>query len=133
MSNVTVQEYADVLSDPHALFWDGHCTAAHERPRIRLALAAKKSGALGVLLQADTSRDVWLMVSGLRAKVRGNRITLTGPAGLSLTLDLAVHTASGSLEVVVSDKKRTTHRTVRFAVELDRLTGKPGRPSANAA
>jgi hypothetical protein len=129
MSEVTVQDYADILSNSHTLFYDGHCTAATHHPRIRLALTARKTGALGVLMLADEKRDVWLMASGLQAKVRGGRITLTGPTGLILKLSLTDKAATGSLDARVSNKERTRKRAVSFPVALKRLKGPPGRPS----
>jgi hypothetical protein len=56
---------------------------------------------------ADKNRDVWLMASGLKAKVRGDRMTLTGPAGLTLKLSVTGKTATGSLEASVSNKAQT--------------------------
>jgi hypothetical protein len=131
MSNIPVQDYANVLSDSHTLFYDGHCTADSHRPRIRLALAAERTGALGVLLLADEKRDVWLMASGLQATVRGRHVTLAGPAGLTLKLSLTRGAASGSLHARVSNKARTRKRAVSFPVSLKRLTRSPGRPSQN--
>jgi hypothetical protein len=131
MSEITIQQYADILSRSHTLFYDGDCTAASHHTRIRLALAARKTGALGVLLMADKKRDVWLMASGLKAKVRGDRITLTGPAGLTLKLSVTEKTATGSLEASVSNKAQTKKRSVSFPVDLKRLSGRPGRPSTD--
>lgn len=114
MSKITVQDYANILSQPHTLFWDGHCTAASHHPQVRLALTARKTGALGVLLQADDKHDIWLMVSGLQVKARRNQVTLTGPTGLVLKLSFTDKAATGSLNVLVSNKERTKKRTVRF-------------------
>jgi hypothetical protein len=128
---ISLQDYADILARPHTLFWDGHCTVAGHEPRIRLALTARKTGALGVLLLADEKRDAWLMVSGLEATARADQVTLTGRTGLILKLSFTDKAATGSLEVLVSDKKQTRKRRVSLAVALKKLAGPPGPPSAS--
>jgi hypothetical protein len=130
MTNVTIAEYAKVLSEPHALFWDGYCTSVKPHQKIRLALAAKKTGALGVLLVAETSRDIWLITSGLHAEISGSHITLTGPKGLVMKLTFSGKSATGSLTMVVTEKKTGKKYPARLAVSLKELSGRPGRPSA---
>jgi hypothetical protein len=129
MAKVTIQDYANILSHPHTLFFDGHCFVAHHQPRIRLALTARKTGALAVLLLADQTRDKWLMVSGLKADARADKIILAGTTGLVLELSFTDMAATGSLQVLVSNKRRTRKRRVRFAVTLKKLRGSPGPPS----
>ena len=114
MTNVTIQDYANVLSRPHTLFWDGYCTSVRPHQKIRLALAAKKAGALGVLLVADTKRDIWLMTSGLHAGVRGNHITLTGANGLVLKLTFSGKSATGSLIMIVTEKENQQEASRQF-------------------
>ena len=132
MANVTIQDYANVLSHPHTLFWDGSCTSVTPHQKIRLALAAKNSGALGVLLVADTKRDIWLMASGLHANVSGKHITLTGANGLVLKLTFSGASAAGSLTMIVTEKKTGKKKAASLTVTLKELPGRPGRPSATS-
>jgi hypothetical protein len=132
MANVTVQDYANVLSRPHTIFWDGYCTSVTPHQKIRLALTAKESGALGVLLVADIKRDIWLMTSGLHAAVSGNHITLMGANDFILKLTFAGKSAAGSLTMIVSEKKTGKKKAARLAVTFKELLGRPGRPSVTS-
>jgi hypothetical protein len=131
MTTVTIQDYADVMSEPDAHFWDGRCTTVRHHPRLRLVLASLETGALGVLLFADLKRDVWMMAAGLVAHVSGDHVVLAGTSGMVLTLRVAGDTASGTMEADVTSRSPVTQRRVKFGVQMRKLTGPPGRPSAS--
>ena len=132
MSGRTIQDYVNILSHPHTIFWDGHCQVGKQRPRIRLALTAKKTGALGVLFFADSHRNAWLFTSGLTASVIAGSARLTGTSGYVLKLKFSRNSATGSLSFEVLDKGHTQRRRVAFPVQMTQLTAPPGRPSVNA-
>ena len=62
----------------------------------------------------------------------GNHITLTGANGLVLKLTFSGKSATGSLIMIVTEKKTSKKQAASLTVTLKELPGRPGRPSATS-